>query len=134
MKMITKKKFLVALTAGFIFVSCSSDEETLSGTESDLNAVSATASINSIPQNIEGNLSWNLPGKTSHEFKNNFNVVVPSECGDTPFRSVISFYNNALIGGFLGSWDGNPDAIGVILDDYFIINQIAALHTISIFN
>ena len=131
MKMITKKKFLVALTAGFIFVSCSSDEETLSGTESDLNAVSATASINSIPQNIEGNLSWNLPGKTSHEFKNNFNVVVPSECGDTPFRSVISFYNNALIGGFLGSWDGNPDAIGVILDDYFIINQIAAFDNIN---
>ncbi len=129
--MITKKKFLVALTAGFIFVSCSSDEETLSGTESDLNAVSATASINSIPQNIEGNLSWNLPGKTSHEFKNNFNVVVPSECGDTPFRSVISFYNNALIGGFLGSWDGNPDAIGVILDDYFIINQIAAFDNIN---
>ncbi len=131
MKMITKKVFLVALATGFILASCNNEEETLIGPESDLNAVSAKASSNSIPQNIDGNLNWNLPGINSHEFKNNFNAVVPSECGDTPFRAVTSFYNDALINGFLGSWDGNPDAIDVILDDYFIINQIAAFDNIN---
>lgn len=133
MKKMTKKTFLIALTSGLILASCSIEEETPI-VDSPLNAVSAKASINSkssIPQHIEGNLNWNLPSRTSHEFKNNFNAVVPSECGDTPFRAVTDFYNNALFDGFIGSWDGNPDAISVILDDYFLINQIAAFDNIN---
>lgn len=128
MKKMTKKTFLIALTSGLILASCSIEEETPI-VDSPLNSVSAKASINSkssIPQHIEGNLNWNLPSRTSHEFKNNFNAVVPSECGDTPFRAVTDFYNNALFDGFIANWDFTQEPIDVILDDYFIANQIAA--------
>lgn len=128
------KTFLIALTSGLIVASCSIEEENLT-TETELKSVSATATTNSsnaIPENIVGNFTWNFPETMTHDFKRSeFNAVVPSECGDTPFRQVLSFYNDELINGFLSSWDGNPDAIGIILDDYFIINQIAALDDIN---
>ncbi|MGI9551492.1 MAG: hypothetical protein ACR2MT_09860 [Aurantibacter sp.] len=121
-----KKTILTALAIGLIAASCTKDEH-LSSEESQLKAVSAKASspAEQITQNIGSNIEWNLPNSAVRDF--DFNVVEPSECGATPFNSVLSFYNNELINGFIASWDGNPDAIDIILGDYFIVNQIAAL-------
>lgn len=129
MKKITKKSFLAVLSLGLILVSCSTEETNL--TEPSLDAIESETSISSrsaFPENIDGNLEWNISGTKTHDFSPKLNrAVVPSECGETPFGAVSSFYNDALINGFISSWDGNPDAIGVILEDYFVINQIAAL-------
>lgn len=88
MKMITKKVFLVALATGFILASCNNEEETLIGPESDLNAVSATATIDSpslLTPTVE--LPTNL---MSNDFNLDISSVVqPSPCGDTAFNAVI---------------------------------------------
>lgn len=122
-----KKTILTAMAIGLIAASCTKDE-TLSSEEAQLKAVSAkasTSSLKQLPQDIGSNIEWQLPNSAVREIE--FNVVEPSECDVTPFDAVLSFYNDELINGFIASWDGNLDAIDIILGDYFIINQIAAL-------
>lgn len=130
MKKLTTKTFLVALTLGLTLVSCSKDEAVpaMAPASKDINEP-AVNSRSTLPENIVGNLEWSISGLNVHDFSASPNrAVEPSECSDTPFREVTSYYNDALINGFIASWDGNPDAIGVILEDYFVINQIAALN------
>lgn len=129
----TKKKVLVAVAFGLILASCSTDElkkPSEHSLELDKRQVQGRSSTleNTISDGIVGNLNWTISGKKVHDFSHDLNkAVIPSECDNTPFRAVTSYYNNALINGFISNWDGNPDAISVILDDYFVINQIAAL-------
>ena len=134
MKTTTKKRFLVALSLGLVLASCSTDEVKTTPEHSlDLNEIKAEgrASVNYdnlLSDDIVGNLEWTISGEIIHDFSQKLKrAVVPSECGNTLFDAISANYNNALVDGFISSWDGNPDAIGVILDDYFVINQIAAL-------
>lgn len=127
----TTKHVLVALTLGLTLASCSKDEAVSNADPAsvDMNDQMTVNSRTALPQNIAGNIQWDISGINAHEFSYKIiKAVEPSECGNTPFREVTSYYNNALINGFISSWDGNPDAIGVILEDYFVINQIAALN------
>ncbi len=124
----TTKHFLVALTLGLTFASCSKDEAISTDPASADTNETTVLSRSALPSAVEGNIAWEIPGVKAHDFSFRYNnLVEPSECGATPFNAVTSYYNNALIDGFISSWDGNPDAIGVILEDYFTINQIAAL-------
>lgn len=112
----TKKAFLVALTAGFIFTSCSIEEETPIA-ESPLNAVSAKASISSKLQGITPpKLKINLPVNALDYSPRN--VVVASECGSTPFNSVIS-----------ASVQSNLDQLGS--DWYDLYAEMNFLYTIT---
>ncbi|WP_299391370.1 hypothetical protein [uncultured Gelidibacter sp.] len=122
------KHFLVALTLGLTLASCSKDEAISADPASaDMNE-NAVYSRSALPATTEGNITWEIPGLKAQDFSFKYNnLVEPSECGATPFNSVTAYYNNALIEGFISSWDFNRDAIGVILEDYFTINQIAAL-------
>ncbi|TXE05987.1 hypothetical protein ES711_14215 [Gelidibacter salicanalis] len=128
MKTLKTKHYLVAFTLGLTLASCSKDEAVTTDPASDNLNETTVLSRGALPEAVEGNLIWEIPGVKAHDFSFNYNKLVePSECGTTPFSAVTSYYNNALINGFISSWDGNPDAIGVILEDYFAINQIAAL-------
>lgn len=117
MKMITKKVFLVALTAGLILASCSNEEETPIGAESDLNTVSATASIIS-PSDFKATVEFpkNL---MSNDFDLDLSAVVqPSSCGDTPFNTVID-----------QSVASNLDALGA--EWYGLYAEMNFLYTIT---
>ncbi len=129
----TKKHVLIALAFGLVLASCSTDEiknPSEQSLEMDNRQVQGQSSNfdNAISDGIVGNLKWRISGKKVQDFSYDLNnAVIPSECDNTPFSAISSYYRNAFINGFIANWDGNPDAIGVILDDYFVINQIAAL-------
>ena len=105
MKKMTKKAFLVSLTAGFILASCSIEEETPISLESNLKAVSATASSNSLEtQTPTIDFPRNL---MSNDFEINLSQVVqPSPCGDTAFNSVINQSVDSNIDALGGDWYG----------------------------
>lgn len=134
MKTKTTKCYLVAFSLGIILASCSTEEisETsepaLKVMDEEVQSRSSLDSENVLLENIVGNLHWNISENIIKDFSHDLSkAVVPSECDNTPFSVISSYYNNALIDSFIANWDGNPDAIGVILEDYFVINQIAAL-------
>lgn len=128
MKKLTLKNFVIVSFWAIALTSCS-NEEILAPTQpaSTLEDNPTINSRSALPQNVVGNIDWNIPESHVHDFSfRRSTAVTPTECGDTPFDAVTSYYNDALINDFLENWDFNPDAIDVILGDYFVINQIAA--------
>lgn len=121
---------LSVLLAGLFLFSCTKDESQLTE-ESQLKAVSSKATLKTLPPGSANpnRLIVDRSGISAEDFKigsSLINVVNPSECGPTPFRGVLTKYNDLLIDDFFSIWDGNFDAYFLVLDDYFIINQIAA--------
>ena len=128
MKKLITPIFLVTLLLTLTLTSCSNEE--ISSPIAPNAILEDTPSINSrpaLPQNTVGNIDWKMSGTYVQDFSfRRIKAVTPSECGDTPFDAVTSFYNDALINSFFDLWDFNFDAVDVVLDDYFVINQIAA--------
>lgn len=126
MKKNQRKLLSLAVATGLMLGSCSDDTIQIDETT----APSAVSAKTSIPAPTKGHFNLDF-SNTVREFEIDLNlstVVEPSECGDTPFNEVADYYNNLLIDGFISAWDGNPDAIEIILEDYFAINQIAAAY------
>ncbi|WP_276166976.1 hypothetical protein [Zobellia alginiliquefaciens] len=126
MKRNQQKILRLALAIGLTLTSCSDDTIPVDETTAPA-AVNAKASITT-PAKGHFDLDFS---NSVREFKPNLKLttaVEPSECGDTPFNEVADYYNDLLIDGFISAWDGNPDAITIILEDYFAINQIAAAY------
>ena len=116
----------LTLTIGLILGSCS-DEQIV---QEDVKTTTAVRAQTSQELSIEPTSRFNLD---TSRLINDFDLklklseaVEPSECGPTPFNEVATYYNNLLIDSFISVWDGNPEAIDIILGDYFVINQIAA--------
>lgn len=130
MKTLSKKLLPLALGLGLVITSCTKDENDVIK-EIPVSGVSAKASVKKLPSVLKPSNRFHLSssGLKVTDFDTKLNLseaVAPSECSDTPFNEVADFYNDQLIDGFLAAWDGNPDAIEIILGDYFVINQIAA--------
>ena len=126
MKKNQRKLLSLAVVTGLMLGSCSDDSIQIEETAAPL-AVNATASIQT-PTNGHFNLDFSSAVREFELDLNLSSAVEPSECEDTPFNEVADYYNNLLIDGFISAWDGNPDAISIILEDYFAINQIAAAY------
>ncbi len=125
-----KKLVPSVLAVGILLASCNKDEN-FAPEDPSITGVSAKASTKKLPASLGSSDRFKLDSSTLKikDFESKLHLseaVEPSECGDTPFNEVADFYNDLLTDGFIAVWDGNPDAIGVILEDYFIINQIAA--------
>ncbi len=130
MKTISKKFIPLVLGLGLMLTSCTKEEKNVIE-ETPASAISAKTSFKRLPNNITPSNRFDVSSSllTVSDFDSKLNLsdaVAPSECSDTPFNEVADFYNDLLIEGFIAAWDGNPDAIGIILEDYFAINQIAA--------
>ena len=132
MKTTTKNFLMTFMIIGLVFSSCSTEEDSSIVGESQMKEAPSKTSKEMLLKNakIPNRITWEKSKIFVEDFgiKNSLlNAVEPSECGPTPFREVLTYYNDLLIDGFISVWDGNPDAIGIILNDYFIINQIAAI-------
>ncbi len=112
-----------------MLMSCTPEAEINTG-EHELKAVGLRATVDQSEERPELLPSLtDLHGKVFNDFPLSFSSAVePSDCGTTPFRIIASNYEALLINDFLTYWDGSIDALFLILNDYFIINQIAALN------
>ena len=128
MKTTITKILPLALSMGVLISSCSDDLSVQDDATPEA-VVKAQASTNlEIPSTGHFDLETSGLVKDFDLKLQLSEVVEPSECGPTPFNEVANYYNDLLIDGFIAAWDGNPDAIGIILEDYFAINQIAAAY------
>ena len=127
----TFNKFVPSVLAvGILLASCNKDEN-FAPEEPSLTGISAKASTKKLPANLGASDRFNLDSSVLmiKDFESKLQLseaVAPSECEATPFNEVTGHYNDLLVNGFIAAWDRNPDAIGVILEDYFAINRIAA--------
>ena len=128
--MITKKMLIAPILVAGLFYSCSTelDSPTM---ETELKAVSSKASLNSLPDgsNSPKRITMKASGLMATDFsvgKSLLNAVEPSVCGPTPFREVLTKYDDLLFNDFLANYTGNIDGFYVVFEDYFAINQIAA--------
>ena len=131
MKIFSKQTVISLFAAGLIAGSCS--EEEINNSESTpFTSTASKVSLRSIPDSSldPKRIQWQKPETVAKDFEfgpSLLNAVEPSECGPTPFRAVLTKYDNLLFDDFLDNWDGNLDAYFMIFGDYFAINQIAAL-------
>lgn len=132
MKTISRKIITAVLVTGFVLVSCNKDEN-LTLEETPITGVSAKASVKTLPSNSPNPNRITLKNQSLSIKDFNFGTsllkaVEPSECGSTPFRGVLSKYDDLLFNDFLTHYDGNIDGYFLVFSDYFAINQIAALY------
>lgn len=131
MKSITKFLLLTCMTFVLIFSSCSSDQTDLNE-EFKADETSAKPLHKSAFTKLDNpdRILWKRSGLVVDDFSIGTSIldaVEPSECGPTPFREVLTKYDDLLWYDFLSVYDGNIDAYYMVLGDYFVINQIAAL-------
>lgn len=122
------KAFLASVLAVSLF-SCEKDPDLpMSNEENSSKSLNFKAGSKISEENLQ--VKWELPeGMVISDLKvstDNLAAVEPTDCSSTPFQQVISKYNNLLVNDFITYWDGSQIFIDVILDDYFVINQIAA--------
>ncbi|WP_149275682.1 hypothetical protein [Pareuzebyella sediminis] len=133
MKTCIKKFILPTVFGGLLLLSCSEEEDFAPKINSDGVPEATEAKAQSIDLLTTSRFDLDALGITVKDFETEINTeaVAPSECGETPFDAVANYYNDALINGFISAWDGNPEAIQIILGDYFVINQIAAFEGVN---
>lgn len=131
MKSIISKLLMSIVAIGLTFLSCNTDS---SQPDEDLQMNGSSGKISNKllldkTKNPE-RITWKRSGIVAEDFgvrSSILNAVDPSECGPTPFREVLTKYDDLLWNDFLSVYDGNLDGYFITLDDYFVINQIAAL-------
>ena len=111
---------------GLVFSSCSTEEDGSIVGESQMKQAPSKASKEMLLK--EANMPNRITWKKSEIFVEDFgvknsllNAVEPSECGPTPIREVLIYYDDLLWNSFLSVYDGNFDAYLMIFFDYFII-------------